>query len=129
MIQGVSANDTGWGAGTCAAPAESLQEICSSQGVSQFVEPVKGWFEDTLPGVKAKAGQIAFMHVDCDWYESTLCVFDNLYESVHMECPIQVDDYGYWEGMRKALDEFFEKRSLQPDVKSIDGMSAWFVRV
>lgn len=126
-LQGVAANETGWGTGTCAAPEESLKSICSELSVSSFVKPVKGWFENTLPGVRRDVSQIALLHVDCDWYESTLCVFNNLYDKVTHGAPVQVDDYGYWEGMRKALDEFFSSERPAPSIQSIDGMSAWFV--
>ena len=43
---------------------------------------VPGWFENTLPKFGAErraAGDvISLLHVDCDLYSSTKCVFDNL---------------------------------------------------
>ena len=46
---GQTADNLGWGAGTCAAPESSLSRVCETVGVSKWVEPVKGWFGETLP--------------------------------------------------------------------------------
>jgi len=33
---------------------------------------------------------------------------------------IQIDDYGYWAGTRRAVDEFMEKASIKPELRRID---------
>lgn len=44
------------------------------------VRLVAGWFDRTLPRFAAEhsGDTIAFLHVDCDLYSSTKCVFDSL---------------------------------------------------
>lgn len=123
---GICANDSGWGEGTCAAPVESLKEICGKLGVSEIVRPVKGYFEKTLPASKNMVGMISFLHLDGDWYESTKTILDNLYGRIVNDGILQVDDFGHWEGCRKAIHEFEQKRGVKFGVNVIDGTGVWF---
>lgn len=126
LRNGTSANDTGWGAGTCAAPIQSVREICAKLGVSEIVKPVKGYFQDTLPQNISAIGPIAFMHVDGDWYESTKCILENLYAQVVEGGLVQIDDYGYWAGCRKAVHEFEQSICVNFSLNQIDGTGVWF---
>jgi len=74
----------------------------------------RGYFDTSLP-VWAREHQdpIAFLHVDCDLYESTRTIFDVLEERLQPGLIIVFDDYfGYhrWQhGEHKAFQEFIEK--------------------
>ena len=46
------------------------------------------------------------MRLDTDWYESTKHELEHLYERVTPGGVVIIDDYDYWEGARKAVDEF-----------------------
>jgi hypothetical protein len=120
------ANDTGWGTGTCAGPVESLMDICRRLGAEDMVLPIKGYFQETLPMSKEKVGKIALLHLDGDWYESTKAVLDNLYDNVIDGGFIQVDDYGYWAGCRKALHEFANERAIRLKLQTIDATGVCF---
>jgi predicted SAM-dependent methyltransferase/tetratricopeptide (TPR) repeat protein len=126
MHGGLPANATGWGTGTCAAPQESLREICAKLGVSEIVQTVKGYFQDTLPGMQNKIGQISFLHMDGDWYESTKTILNNLYDRTVAGGFIQVDDYGFWEGCSKAIHEFEAERDIKFQINNIDNTGVWF---
>jgi O-methyltransferase len=76
------------------------------------VHLVKGWFEDTLPAFGATSPSIALLHIDGDWYRSVRLSLDQLYDLVVPSGVVVVDDYGYWEGSRKAVDEFLAERQL-----------------
>jgi hypothetical protein len=118
--QGTNAEATGWGAGTCAAPISTLMTLCDQLGVSKIVTPVKGLFADSLPVNRATFGPIAFLHVDGDWYASTRDILVNLYDQVTPGGGIQIDDFGYWEGCRKAWAEFEAARGLSHGLDCID---------
>ncbi len=120
------ANDTGWGAGTCAAPMQSLLDISDKLGVADIIRPTKGLFKNTLPQKSNEIGQIALLHMDGDWYESTLDILENLYEQVLPRGYIQVDDYGHWDGCKKALHEYESKLDLKFDLHRIDNTGVWF---
>ena len=110
VVRGVEAEDTGWGTGTCAAPTTSLEKVARELGVFQNVMIVKGLFQETLPVWRSRMGELAFVHMDSDWYESTISIFDNLYPQVVSGGKVQLDDYNYWEGIKKAVDEYKSKK-------------------
>ena len=37
-----------------------------------------------------------------------------------------IDDYGHWEGAKKALDEFFANRNIKAELIKIDYTGAYF---
>jgi len=90
------------------------------------VKVVQGWFQDTLPEHKSTIDPIALLRLDGDWYESTKVCLDNLYDKVVSGGYIIIDDYGHWEGCRRAVDEFFEKHGINVDLVTIDETGCYF---
>ncbi len=125
-FNGIPAEVTGWGTGTCAAPEASVKEICNKLGVGNIVQLVKGYFEDTLPKLRNQVGMIALLHMDGDWYESTNTIISNLYDRISNDGFVQVDDYDLWEGCRQALHEFEAERQLKFELHQIDSTGVWF---
>jgi predicted O-linked N-acetylglucosamine transferase (SPINDLY family)/predicted O-methyltransferase YrrM len=123
----IAANDTGFGVGTLKAPIDqNLNVVCKLLQVESFVVPIKGLFADTLPVYKSEIGEIALLHADGDWYESTLDIFNNLYENVISDGIVQIDDYGHWDGCRKAIHEFEEANSEHFFLHDIDYTGVYF---
>lgn len=122
---GVPADDTGWGAGTCAAPEEFVRAQCRRLGVGAIVETRKGLFEDTLPVHRGEIGEIALLHMDADWYASTMTILDNLFDQLHDDALIQIDDYGAWDGCKKAILDYSARHDLFFDVHEIDDTGVW----
>lgn len=87
---------------------------------------IKGWFQETLPSKKNEIGPIAILRLDADWYESTKCVLNNLYDSVVHGGYVIIDDYGSWEGCRKAVDEFLVDSGVKPAFSWIDASGIYF---
>jgi macrocin-O-methyltransferase TylF-like protien len=128
ISHGKPADATGWGAGTCAAPEASLRKACQKLGVEKRVEPIKGLFADTLPVNRERIGSIALLHMDGDWYSSTRDILENLFDQVVTGGRIQIDDYGYWEGCKRAVCEFEKVRSLKFEITQIDETGIWLPR-
>jgi O-methyltransferase len=67
---------------------------------------VKGDVLETL-----KAGplpdRISVLRLDTDWYESTKLELELLYPRLARGGVLIVDDYGSWEGSRRAVEEYF----------------------
>lgn len=93
-------------AGEACAEMQSLLDIAHRLGVSDRLRIVPGWFAKSVPHWAGKIGQIALLHLDADWYESTKICLENLYPHVAAGGHVVVDDYGYWQGCRKAVDEY-----------------------
>jgi hypothetical protein len=51
-------------------------------------------------------GRIALLRLDGDWYDSTKFCLHYLANNVSSGGVIVIDDYGYSEGCRRAVDEF-----------------------
>ncbi len=79
---------------------------------------IKGKVEETLP--YPQIGSIALLRLDTDWYESTLHELETLYDKLVPGGVLIIDDYGHWEGCKKAVDEFIEKRRLPIHLIRID---------
>ncbi len=125
--QGIPANLTDFGEGTLkAAISENLNKICELLQVKDIVVPVKGLFAETLPPYKSAIGSIAFLHADGDWYESTMDIFNTLYDSVIANGLIQVDDYGHWEGCKQAVHDFERMKGESFSLHTIDETGVWF---
>jgi hypothetical protein len=66
---------------------------------------VRGPVEETIPGTAAD--RLALLRLDTDWYESTRHELEHLYPRLVTGGVLIVDDYGHWEGCRRAVDEYF----------------------
>jgi hypothetical protein len=104
--------------GTCVGTVDEVRSLFLQLGIEDGVQFVKGLFQETLPN--AGLSQIALLHVDGDWYESVKSCLDNLYDKVVPGGVIQFDDYGYWAGARKAVDEFMQTRNIQAQLTKLD---------
>jgi O-methyltransferase len=74
---------------------------------SERIHFVKGRVEDTIPGHAPE--RISILRLDTDWYESTRHELEHLYPRLSPGGVLLLDDYGYWEGAREAVDEFLEE--------------------
>ncbi len=86
----------------------------------------KGWFQHTLPVVRETIGPIAVLRLDADWYESTRVALENLYDNVVPNGYVVIDDYGHFEGCRKATDEFIAERELAVELRFSDYSCIYF---
>lgn len=68
---------------------------------------VQGKVEDTIPAEAPE--QIAILRLDTDWYASTKHELEHLYDRLVPGGVLLLDDYGYWQGSRQAVDEFLEE--------------------
>lgn len=77
-----------------------------------YLHYYEGWFQDTLPKVSNQIHQISILRLDGDFYASTKVCLDFLYAKVVSGGIIILDDYGLYEGCKKATDEFREKHGI-----------------
>ena len=87
-----------------------------------------GWFQDTLPEVAPRLGAIALLRLDGDWYESTRLPLLHLYDKVVPGGIVIVDDYGHYEGCRRAVDQFLAGRDKPILMHHIDYSARYWVK-
>ena len=104
--------------GSCLGTLHEVRNLFEELHVLEHVQMIKGLFQETLPGTPVR--EIALLHIDGDWYGSVKACLDNLYDRVVPGGMIQFDDYGYWQGARKAVDEFMSDRKIQPRLERLD---------
>jgi O-methyltransferase len=101
-----------------ASRAEVERNMSATSYPSDRVHYVEGRVEDTIPD--AAPQQIALLRLDTDWYESTRHELEQLWDLLVPGGVLILDDYGYWAGARKAVDEFFAGRADAPLLNRID---------
>jgi hypothetical protein len=74
----------------------------------------KGWFEETMHSYAKDINKIAILRLDADWYSSTKVCLDVLYPKVSNGGIIIIDDYGRYDGCKKAVDEFCQANGIKP---------------
>jgi O-methyltransferase len=100
----------------------SLEDVRRNVQLTRYpkerVTFVKGAVEQTLSGTAPD--QIAVLRLDTDWYESTKAELDYLYPRLAMGGVLIIDDYGHWQGARRAVDEYFAARGEHPFLHRTD---------
>lgn len=103
----------------CETPEESLLLACASLETVErnmqstgypdaLIKYVPGPVEQTIPDEIPE--QIALLRLDTDYYESTLCELAHLYPRLSKGGILVLDDYGAWQGARRAVDEYLGGR-------------------
>jgi predicted O-methyltransferase YrrM len=69
-----------------------------------------------LPNVHTS--MICLLRLDTDFYDSTRAELECLYPRVSQGAPVIIDDYGHWQGCRKAVDEYFA-RQVVPEARPL----------
>jgi O-methyltransferase len=88
------------------------------------VEFLKGWFRDTLPGLRTR--QWAVIRLDGDMYESTMDGLVNLYDGLSPGGFIIVDDYGAIPACKAAVDDFRALRGIDAEITWVDWTGVWW---
>ena len=112
--------------GSCIGTLEEVTASFERLGILAQARFVKGLFQDTLPRTGVK--KIAVLHIDGHWYESVKVCLENLYDRAVSGGVIHIDDYGFWKGARKAVDEFLARRSINVESKRLDYSGRQFIK-
>jgi hypothetical protein len=95
----------------CLSPLEEVKKNTFSTGYNKDkIYFVKGKVEDTIP--KNMPQKIALLRLDTDWYESTKHELAHLFPLLQPNGVLIIDDYGHWEGARKAVDEYISDNNI-----------------
>jgi O-methyltransferase len=108
--------------------AQEVKNLLQRTGADlSHVRIVEGLFQESFPTVQIP--KIALLNIDADWYESVQLCLENFYDCVVPGGFISLDDYGHWQGCRRAVDEFFLARSLSYPLNAVDYTARWFQKL
>jgi O-methyltransferase len=103
----------------CYAPLEDVKKHLYSTGYPENnLIFIKGKIEDTLSS--NMPGKLSLLRLDTDWYESTKIELELLFPLLNEKGVLIIDDFGHWDGARKAVTEYFEKTNKHPLLHRID---------
>ena len=102
----VSDNKTDW----CYCSVEEVQENFKCYGLlNTNIKFIKGDVRKTLLIEKNIPKSINVLRLDTDWYESTLIELETLVPKLVYGGTLLIDDYGHWNGAKKAVEEYLDK--------------------
>jgi hypothetical protein len=103
----------------CYAPLDDVRSNMLGAGLpAEQLELVVGKVEDTIPG--SVPDQIALLRLDTDWYDSTYHELVHLYPRLAPGGVLILDDYGFWGGVREAVDRYLQEQGIALLLNRID---------
>ena len=114
----------------CYASLDDVRKNCIQSGLDlEEVRFIKGDVCQSLRSNENLPAKISVLRLDTDWYESTKSELEILYPKLTNRGVLIIDDYGYWEGARKAVDEYFSTKDYQPLFNVIDSTGRSAVKI
>lgn len=103
----------------CRSPFDEVRRNLESTGYGlDNMRFVAGMVEETIPASLPE--RISLLRLDTDWYESTLHELTHLYPRLSPGGVLIIDDYGHWQGCRRAVDEYFASQGVSIFLHRID---------
>ncbi|MDP1844147.1 MAG: TylF/MycF/NovP-related O-methyltransferase [Sediminibacterium sp.] len=90
--------------------AEVKNNLAKTNYPSELIHYIEGDILLTIP--QTISTQIGLLRLDTDWYESTKHELIHLYPKLVSKGVLIIDDYGFWKGSRKAVDEYIHEQQL-----------------
>lgn len=103
----------------CYAPLERVAQAMALTNYPQArIHLIPGRVEDTLQ--TSAPDRIALLRLDTDWYESTRHEMQQLFPRLSRGGVLILDDYGHWQGARRAVDEYLCEHQVKLFLNQID---------
>jgi O-methyltransferase len=110
------------------APMEDVRANLESTGYPMnSVHFIRGMVEDTIP--REAPSEISILRLDTDWYDSTKHELVQLFPKLSVGGVLIIDDYGFWEGARKATDEYIDESPVPILLQRIDSEARIVVKI
>jgi hypothetical protein len=108
----------------------SLDEVKTNLALTKYpaerIHYIQGKVEETLPANNPPP--LALLRLDTDWYESTKHELEHLFPLLAEGGFLIIDDYGHWEGARKAVDEFLASSPKKYFLHRIDNTGRLIIK-
>jgi O-methyltransferase len=98
---------------------DSVRQTLNATGYPEDrLHLVAGPVEETVP--EHSPSVIGLLRLDTDWYESTRHELLHLYPRLVDGGVLIIDDYGHWDGARRAVDEYFASQAAPVLLNRLD---------
>lgn len=105
----------------CLGPLDQvLEEFKKHEIFDDRIKIIKGDVSITLKEENNIPPEISILRLDTDWYESTKIELEVLYSRLVSGGFLIIDDYGHWDGCKKAVDEFFGVEFVEKKFTKLD---------
>jgi hypothetical protein len=95
----------------CYGPLDDVRANMLSTGLpDERLRLVQGKVEETIPA--EAPDRIALLRLDTDWYSSTRHELVHLMPRLEPGGVLILDDYGHWQGARKAVDDYLSEHDI-----------------
>jgi len=111
VLASVALSDSEYRSGLVVGLADVRANMATTGYPTDRLHFVAGRIEETIPAQSPPA-PIALLRLDTDWYESTRHELIHLFPLLAPGGVLIIDDYGDWQGARKAVDEYFAGRPV-----------------
>ena len=103
----------------CSAGLSEVKGIMQTGNYPEkLIHYIIGDVMETLPD-KAPA-KIALLRLDTDWYKLTKHELNTLFPRLSPGGVLIIDDYGHWQGAKKAVNEYFAENNIKIKLHPID---------
>jgi len=102
-------------AGSKSISEDQLLEILNYKKCNDNIELIAGNILTTVPNYIEENPnlKISLLHIDVDIYEPTVVLLENLYPLLSKGGVLILDDYGFFPGETKAVDEYFKGKDVE----------------
>jgi O-methyltransferase len=109
-----------WDKIECYSSIEEVKKNLFSVGYNEEkIQFKKGKVEDTISKDNLP-NEISLLRLDTDWYESTKHELEFLFPKLVKGGVLIIDDYGHWEGCKRAVDEYFKEKNIKIFLNRVD---------
>ena len=107
LFGGVGAQE--WREGWAASPREVAERnmLDAGQSYDNFM-----LYVGQVEHADVATHTLALAHIDIDWYEAIVAILPRLWDCLSPGGVLIVDDYGHYDGQKKAVDEFFADKPV-----------------
>jgi O-methyltransferase len=113
----------------CIADIDDVRSNLSLTGYPQNqIHLIKGDVADTLEDESSVPKHISLLRLDTDWYDSTKKELEVLFPRLVRGGVCLIDDYGHWQGARKAVDEYLAQYRIFPLIHVTDYTGRVFIK-
>jgi hypothetical protein len=91
----------------------NILNITNYPSKKKKIKYIVGDVSETLLDENNIPQQISLLRLDTDWYKSTKIELEILWDKLVDGGILIIDDYGHWDGCKKAVDKFFMNKNYE----------------